>query len=167
MTGSFTAWLRAMTSRWRRRGSGNAWGRVNVAYDDMWAERTAHLTRGGWTSRPRARLDGLDVACGPGLTTSALAERLPAGRTLGVDFAEPMIARARERFPKPRSMFAVDDAERLSQPSETFGAVTCSIGLMYCYDARSALQHMARVLTPGGRLMVMVWGEPRRSGGAR
>jgi ubiquinone/menaquinone biosynthesis C-methylase UbiE len=140
-------------------GLRNAWGRVNVAYDDMWAERTAHLTRRGLDLlAPEPDWDGLDVACGPGLTTSALAERLPAGRTLGVDFAEPMIARARQRFPNPGIEFAVDDAERLSQPSEAFGAVTCSIGLMYCYDARSALQHMARVLTPGGRLMVMVWG---------
>ncbi|MDQ1515806.1 MAG: hypothetical protein QOE80_1636 [Actinomycetota bacterium] len=140
-------------------GLRNAWGRVNVAYDDMWAERTAHLTgRGLDLLAPEPDWDGLDIACGPGLTTAALAERLPSGRTLGVDFAEPMIERARERFSKPGIEFAVDDAERLSQPTGTFGAVTCSIGLMYCYDARSALQHMARVLSPGGRLMVMVWG---------
>ena len=62
----------------------------------------------------------------------------------------------------PGFEFAVDDAEHLSQPTSSFGAVTCSFGLMYCYDARSALQHMARVLSPGGRLMMLVWGRATR-----
>lgn len=144
-------------------GMRNAWGQIAVTYDEMFAERMTHLTgRGLDLLAPEPHWDGLDVACGPGLTTWALAERLPAGRTLGVDFAAPMIARAQERFSKPALSFAVDDAERLSQPTATFGAVTCSFGLMYCYDARSALQHMARVLTPGGRLMVLVWGRAAR-----
>ena len=144
-------------------GLRNAWGRVAIAYDEMFAERTTHLTgRGLDLLAPEPHWDGLDVACGPGLTTWALAERLPAGRTLGVDFAEPMVARAQERFSNPGLSFAVDDAERLSQPTATFGAVTCSFGLMYCYDTRGALQHMARVVTPGGRLMVLVWGRASR-----
>ncbi len=144
-------------------GMRNAWGNIAVTYDEMFAARMTHLTgRGLDALAPEPQWDGLDVACGPGLTTSALAERLPDGRTLGIDFAEPMVARAQERFSSPRLSFAVDDAERLSQATATFGAVTCSFGLMYCYDARSALRHMARVLTPGGRLMVLVWGRAAR-----
>ena len=144
-------------------GLRNAWGNVAVAYNEMFAARMAHLTgRGLDLLAPEPHWDGLDVACGPGLTTAALAERLPEGRTLGVDFAEPMITRAQERFANPRLSFAVDDAERLSQSTDTFGAVTCSFGLMYCYDARGALQHMARVLSPGGRLMVLVWGRAQQ-----
>jgi ubiquinone/menaquinone biosynthesis C-methylase UbiE len=144
-------------------GLRNAWGRVAVAYDQMFTERTAHLTgRGLDLLAPEPHWDGLDVACGPGLTTAALAARLPAGSVVGVDFAEPMIARASERFSGPRISFAVDDAERLSQSTESFGAVTSSFGLMYCYDARSAVEHMARVLIPGGRLMVLVWGRAPR-----
>jgi ubiquinone/menaquinone biosynthesis C-methylase UbiE len=137
----------------------NAWGRVALAYDEMFGVRMAHLTgRGLDLLAPEPHWDGLDVACGPGLTTWALAERLPTGRTLGTDFAEPMVARARERFSTPRLSFAVDDAEHMAQPTDAFGAVTCSFGLMYCYDARGAVQQMARVLSPGGRLMVLVWG---------
>jgi ubiquinone/menaquinone biosynthesis C-methylase UbiE len=144
-------------------GMRNAWGNIAATYDETFAARTTHLTgRGLDLLAPEPHWDGLDVACGPGLTTWALAERLPEGRTLGVDFAEPMVARAQERFSNPRLSFAVDDAERLSQPTGTFGAVTCSFGLMYCYDARSALQHMARVVAPVGRLMVLVWGRAAR-----
>lgn len=69
-----------------------------------------------------------------------------------------MVAQARARFTGPGLSFAVDDAEQLSQPDAAFGAVTCSFGLMYCYDPRAALRHMARVLQPGGRLMLAVWG---------
>ncbi|MGH2689914.1 MAG: class I SAM-dependent methyltransferase, partial [Actinomycetota bacterium] len=132
---------------------------VAQPYEEHWADRTAHFTaRGldlldadpGW--------DGFDVACGPGPTAAALAERLPDGRTLGVDFAEPMVARAQERYGHERLSFAVDDAEHLSQSDASFGAVTCSFGLMFCYDARAAVGHMARALRPGGRLMLLVWG---------
>ncbi len=140
-------------------GMRNAWGRVAVAYDELFAERLAHLTRRGLDLlAPEPHWDGLDIACGPGLTTAALAERLPKGRTLGIDFAEPMVTRAAERFSGPAIEFAVDDAERLSRPTAGFGAVTCSFGLMYCYDARGALEHMARVVTPEGRVMILVWG---------
>jgi SAM-dependent methyltransferase len=101
----------------------------------------------------------VDVACGPGGSTRALKERLPAGEALGVDFAPEMVERARERHGDvPGLSFAVDDAEHLSLPDAAYDLVTCSFGLMYCYDARSAVAEMARVLRPGGRLMLVVWG---------
>lgn len=140
-------------------GMRNAWGRVAVTYDELFAERLAHLTAQGLDLlAPEPDWDGLDIACGPGLTTAALAERLLKGNTLGIDFAEPMVARAGERFSGPGIGFAVDDAEHLSQATAAFGAVTCSFGLMYCYDVRGALEHMARVVTADGRVMVLVWG---------
>jgi ubiquinone/menaquinone biosynthesis C-methylase UbiE len=140
-------------------GMRNAWGRIASEYEQLWTERTAHLTaRGLDLLAPDPAWDGCDIGCGPGVTTRALADRLPRGRTLGLDFAEPMVAQARARFAGAGLSFAVDDAERLSQPDAAFGAVTCSFGLMYCYDPRAALRHMARVLQPGGRLMLVVWG---------
>jgi ubiquinone/menaquinone biosynthesis C-methylase UbiE len=140
-------------------GMRNAWSRVAVAYDELFTQRLAHLTaRGLDLLAPDAGCDGLDIACGPGLTTAALAERLGGGHCVGVDFSESMVERAAAQFSGPTVSFAVDDAERLSQPSGRFGAVTCSFGLMYCYDSRSALEHMARVLALGGRAMLLVWG---------
>jgi len=69
-------------------GLRNAWGRVAEVYAGMWAERTAHVTAQGLDLlAPEAGASGVDVACGPGLTTAALAERLGGGRALGVDFA--------------------------------------------------------------------------------
>lgn len=144
-------------------GMRNAWGRVAGEYERMWPERTAHMTaRGLDLLDPDPGWRGCDIGCGPGVTARALADRLPGGHTLGLDFAEPMVRKAAERFAGPGLSFAVDDAENLSQPDGAFGAVTCSFGLMYCYDARAALHHMARVLQPGGRLMVLVWGHAAR-----
>jgi ubiquinone/menaquinone biosynthesis C-methylase UbiE len=141
-------------------GLRNAWGRVAIAYDEMWAERTTEFTARGLDElRPLAGGRGIDVACGPGLTTVALAERLAGGDVLGVDFAAAMVERAAERFGhRPGVAFAVDDAERLSLPDAAFDALTCSFGLMYCYDARAALEQMTRVLRPGGRMLQVVWG---------
>src|SRR5688572_2748486 len=54
-------------------GMRNAWGNVAGAYDEMFAARMAHLTgRGLDLLAPEPHWDGLDVACGPGLTTAAL-----------------------------------------------------------------------------------------------
>src|SRR4051812_45941669 len=93
-------------------GMRNAWSRVALSYDELYSQRLAHLTeRGLDLLAPGPGWDGLDVACGPGLTTAALARRLPGGRTLGVDFSESMVARAEDRFPAGRISFAVDDAE--------------------------------------------------------
>jgi ubiquinone/menaquinone biosynthesis C-methylase UbiE len=141
-------------------GLRTAWGRVADVYEDMWAVRTAPFSgRGLDLADPPAGGDGVDVACGPGLTTVALAERLAGGRALGVDFAPEMVRRATERFgDRPGVAFALDDAERLSLPSRSADVVTCSFGLMYCYDARAALESAARVLRPGGAMLQVVWG---------
>jgi ubiquinone/menaquinone biosynthesis C-methylase UbiE len=130
----------------------------------MWTAALAGYTaRGLDLLRPPPAGRGLDVACGPGVSTRALRERMPSGEVSGVDFAPEMVERATERHRgAPGLSFAVDDAEHLSLPDASYDAVTCSFGLMYCYDARSALAHMARVVRPGGRLMLVVWGRAAR-----
>lgn len=144
-------------------GMRNAWGRIGGTYEELWTERTAHLTaRGLDLLEPPPGGAGCDIGCGPGVTTRALADRMPQGRVLGVDFAPQMVERARERHGAPGVDFAVDDAERLSLDDASFDVVTCSLGLMYCYDPRAALGHMRRVLRPGGRVMLLVWGNAQR-----
>ena len=141
-------------------GLRTAWGRVAEAYEEAFAERTAHFTAAGLDLlvAPEGGR-GLDIGCGPGLTTVALGERLGSGEALGVDFAPAMVERAGARYgDRPGVRFAVDDAERLGQPDGAFDVVTCSFGLMYCYDAGAALGHMARVVRPGGRVLNVVWG---------
>ncbi len=141
-------------------GLRNAWSRVAEVYEGMWAARTAPFTAAGLDLLdPPAGAEGLDVGCGPGDTTIALAERLAPGRARGIDFAPSMVERARARFGDRGDVsFDVNDAERLSLPDASVDVLTCTFGLMYCYDARAALQGAARVLRPGGRMLQVVWG---------
>ncbi|MBJ7456892.1 MAG: class I SAM-dependent methyltransferase [Thermoleophilia bacterium] len=143
-----------------KNGLRTAWGRVADAYGEMWAGRTAHITDAALGAlAPEAGAEAVDVACGPGSTTVALADRLRGGHALGVDFAPEMVARAQERFGGRTDVaFAVDDAERLVLAPESVDVLTCSFGLMYCYDAAAALHCAARTLRPGGRMMQVVWG---------
>ena len=145
-------------------GLRNAWSRVAEAYEDLWSERTARISaRGLDMLAPAAGAEAVDVACGPGLTTVALAERLGGGRVLGVDFSEAMVERAAARFGEvPGVRFAVDDAEHLSLPEGSADVVSCSFGLMYCFDARAAMASAARTLRPGGRMLQVVWGPAPR-----
>ncbi len=141
-------------------GLRTAWGRVADVYEGMWAARTAPFTAAGLDLLdPPAGAAGLDVGCGPGRTTVALAARLAPGAARGVDFAPEMVERAQARFGEREDVaFALDDAEHLSLPDDSIDMVSCSFGLMYCYDARAALREAARVLRPGGRMLQVVWG---------
>ena len=145
-------------------GMRNAWARVAEAYDALWTARLArYAERGLDLLAPEPGWRALDVACGPGSTSAALADRIPGGTVLGVDFAPAMVERATALHARPGLSFAVDDAERLSQPDAAFDCVTCGFGLMFCYDARAAIAGMARVLRPGGRAMLTVWGNAGRT----
>ena len=145
-------------------GMRNAWGRVATTYDELWAERTtAYTERGLDLLDPPDTAIALDIGCGPGHTSVALAGRIGSGTVTGVDFSPAMVERARERWPDvARLTFDEDDAERLSRPDGAFDIVTSSFTLMYCYDALAAVGHMARVLRPGGRMLTLVWGRHDR-----
>jgi SAM-dependent methyltransferase len=58
------------------------------------------------------------------------------------------------------------DAQQLALPDAQFDVVLCSLGLMYLPDPGQALREMHRVLRPGGRLALSVWGERARCGWA-
>ena len=58
------------------------------------------------------------------------------------------------------------DAEDLQGEPQSFDAVLCALGLMYVPDAQKALAEMHRMLRPGGRVVVAVWGARSRCGWA-
>jgi ubiquinone/menaquinone biosynthesis C-methylase UbiE len=93
----------------------------------------------------------LDLACGQGLATRALAARgFPA--VVGVDAAGPMLELARIRTdPGARIAWRLDDAEQLEQcATGGFDGVTCQLGLMDIADLDAALRSVRRVLKRGG-----------------
>jgi ubiquinone/menaquinone biosynthesis C-methylase UbiE len=106
----------------------------------------------------------LELACGPaGVGLRAAAAVGPDGGVLLTDFSEGMVEAARERASElgvDNVDFAVADAQDLDLPDESFDAVLCRFGYMLMGDPFAAMCETARVLRPGGRVALAVWGEP-------
>jgi SAM-dependent methyltransferase len=103
----------------------------------------------------------LDIACGPGTVSRVLARRVgPAGHVLGADYSEAMIAIARGHDAALGSApidYRVAPASSLPAEDSSLDAVTCQQGLQFFPDAQVALDEMARVLRPGGRVAIACW----------
>lgn len=105
----------------------------------------------------------LDLATGTGdvalLFADAVGEK---GSVIGADFCEDMIVQA-ERRPKNRRAnlsFEVGDAMSLRFPSASFDVCTISFGIRNVDSPRGALAEMRRVVRPGGRVLVLEFGQP-------
>src|SRR5690606_31718220 len=77
------------------------------------------------------------------------------GAVVGVDINPGMLRVARIKAPEMQWLEA--SAEELPFEDESFDAVLCQFALMFFTDKVAALEEMARVLKPGGRLAVAVW----------
>lgn len=101
----------------------------------------------------------LDLGCGTGALTRAIADRLDAsagGLSLGIDAAAAMIRVARKKRESAGCRFEVAAAESLPCESESFDAVVSSLFFHHVdRDLKQrALREAFRVLRPGGRLIV-------------
>ena len=109
-------------------------------------------------ARPRAGERVLDIATGSGDLAGALARRvMPGGQVWITDINRRMLERGRDRLlDRGRPLAAVQcDAERLPFPAAHFDCVTVGFGLRNMSHKDVALAEMARVLRPGGRLVVL------------
>jgi ubiquinone/menaquinone biosynthesis C-methylase UbiE len=98
----------------------------------------------------------LDVACGTGILARAIAERVGSGGSVvGLDTNPVMLEVARRKAPEIEWRQA--PAEALPFADQSFDAVVSQFGLMFFEDRKAAIREMARVLRPGGRLVVAVW----------
>ena len=160
-----------MEPKLQRRIQRYGWDRAAADYEHSWQRPLApaqHRLLALATIGPGERV--LDVACGTGLVTFAAAEAVGVGGTVvGVDLSAAMVARAAanaETRKLDRVRFERMDAEDLALPTASFDVALCALGLMYVPNPRQAIGEMARVLTPGGRMVAAVWGERRRCGWA-
>src|SRR3954471_22240962 len=99
----------------------------------------------------------LDVACGPGNFTREFGRVVgDTGLAVGIDASPTMLARAVQDTPDPYSNIAYLRGNAIELPfrDAAFDAVCCFAALHLFDDPFPALDHMARVLTPGGRVAI-------------
>jgi len=92
----------------------------------------------------------LDLGCGTGYFTRALAERYAHGEGLAVDIAEGMLRHARPHG--GAAHFIAGDAEALPLQSDSIDLMFSSLALQWCADFPNVLSEAQRVLRPGGVL---------------
>lgn len=92
----------------------------------------------------------LDAACGTGRMAAYLAQR--GHQILGVDGSPDMLARASERVPQGK--FLLGDLHDLPVPDNSVDLVTCSLALTHVPDLQPPIAEFARVLRPGGHLVI-------------
>ena len=136
-----------------------AFGERAQRYDEDWrgqlhhqiADRTADLALTCVPAPQRI----LDVGCGTGYLLGRLATRVPQAAALsGIDAAPAMVEVARGRAADDRLRFLVGTAEQLPWPAETFDLVVSTTSFDHWADQRAGLAECARVLAPGGCLVL-------------
>ena len=160
-----------MDARLQTRIQRYGWDLAADDYEPTWTKQLAGVQAGLLAAAalaPGERV--LDVACGTGLITFQAAQAVGArGSVFGVDLSQRMVDAASRRARRqqvPNAAFTRMDAEHLALPDAQFDVVLCSLGLMYLPDPLQAVREMQRVLRPGGRLVLSVWGERSRCGWA-
>lgn len=135
--------------------AGEAARRIEAIYEtaDIRAQREETLRRLALQPGERA----LDVGCGHGLLTLAMAEAVgPGGLALGVDVSEQLLAAAARRAGELAWLrFVPGDARHLPAGEASFDAAACVQTLEYVTPVEKALAEALRVLRPGGRLLVL------------
>jgi ubiquinone/menaquinone biosynthesis C-methylase UbiE len=114
----------------------------------------------------------LDVGCGTGYLLRRLADRVPqAAELAGLDAAPAMIETARAMASDSRIRFATGTAEELPYPGQMFDLVVSTTSFDHWADQRAGLAECARVLVPGGYLVLIdqfsAWLAPTLLGGRR
>jgi ubiquinone/menaquinone biosynthesis C-methylase UbiE len=99
----------------------------------------------------------LDVACGTGHASLAIARMLPRGHITAVDFSSGMLDQARRKAASLKIMnidFAERDMQNLGFAENPFDAAVCSFGIFFVMDMETQLAHIASMVKPGGRVMI-------------
>ncbi len=102
----------------------------------------------------------LDLACGTGIYTRPLADRLPRGHVVGLDLSPPMLryaADAARADGLDNLAWTRASALALPFPNTTFTVVLCSAALHLMPDTGRALAESHRVLRPGGSIVLAVF----------
>jgi ubiquinone/menaquinone biosynthesis C-methylase UbiE len=160
-----------MDARLQRRIQRYGWDKAAPLYERYWQDQLAPARERLFALADlQAGERVLDVACGTGLVTFPAAEIVgPQGSVVATDISDAMVSAVTAEASRRglRHVAAARmDAENLELPDAGFDVVLCALGLMYVPDPALALGSVLRVLAPGGRAVLAVWGARKRCGWA-
>lgn len=155
----------------QRRVQRYGWDKAAKFYEDSWKEQLkpaqekllelADLQPGESV---------LETACGTGLVTFRIAKAVGSdGQVVATDLSEGMIDLAKRESGKRKAeniIYQRMNAEALDFEDEHFDAALCGLGLMYIPDPVQSLKEMYRILNPGGRAVIAIWGARNNCGWA-
>jgi ubiquinone/menaquinone biosynthesis C-methylase UbiE len=128
------------------------------AITSIWASDLINRARLGPAER------ALDIACGTGAVTRLAAERITAGRVVGLDYNPGMLAVARSiRTASTPIEWIEGSALDLPFEEKSFDVVLCQLGLQFFPDRPLALREMRRVLVQQGRVALSVYSPIERT----
>lgn len=155
----------------QRRVQRYGWDKASIYYENSWQAqlKPAHDKLFDVAKiHPGEKI--LDVACGTGLISfRALQATGENGFVLGIDISDKMIELANETTRNnnlSNIRFERMDAEELKVNDDEYNVALCALGLMYVPNPVNALKEMYRVIKPGSRCVVAVWGNRSSCGWA-
>jgi SAM-dependent methyltransferase len=130
--------------------AGEAWVEAQQLLDEMFRPFEHHLVD---AAAAHGAHHVLDVGCGTGSTTLAIAARIDGDAT-GVDVSMPMVALAKSRAGRARSsaQFVVGDAQSHVFVSGRYDLIVSRFGIMFFADPAVAFANLRRAAAPGGAL---------------
>lgn len=141
---------------------------TTVRRHDTWASGDAYERYVGRWSRLVARAflawlnvplgsDWLDVGCGTGALSQTILQIAAPARVKGIDRSDGFISHAQEHIRDNRAIFAVGDAQGLTEKPASFDAAVSGLALNFIPQPNRAVSEMARVIKPGGIVAAYVW----------
>jgi SAM-dependent methyltransferase len=137
--------------------SGHAWVEMQDLLDELY-KPIQDLLVAAVSAKPRTHV--LDVGCGTGSTTLAVARRLGAtGRSTGVDISQPMIAAARARAEREgaAASFICANAQIYPFDPERVDMIISRFGVMFFADPVQAFANLRRAATDAAELECIAW----------
>jgi len=160
-----------MEPRLQRRVQRYGWDKAAGFYDDSWKEQLKPAQDKLLEMaeiKPGEKV--LETSCGTGLVTfRAAGQADPGGEVVATDLSGTMIELAEDLADQQgidNITFQRMDAEQLDLEDNQFDKAICSLGLMYFPFPVEGLREMYRVLKPGGKAVVAIWGERKNCGWA-